>query len=225
MQGARINKLLIGGGIAAAIMLAIVGTMFYGSKKKLDLEARSATSINQATTRLQEGLAVTLDAPAAAGTLEAHTKAVGQLLEALQREDMHRNRPLAEATELYLVEAHAILRNRTNAARARGAALASRRALTGHISAAGSRGPGWIQDALALKQRAERDSFDYRNALGTYAGLLQGHRETQDKVRAVRPSARLLEDAQVQAALQAARAAEQQAVADLEHLRQMAIPH
>lgn len=224
MEGARINKLLISGGIAAAIMLAIAGTMFYGSKKKLDLESRAATSINQATMRLQEGLAVALDAPAAATTLDTHTKAVGQMLEALQREDMHRNRPLADAAELYLVEAHAILRNRTNAARARGAATASRRALTGHMAAAGGRGQRWIDNALALKQRAERDSFDYRNALGTYVGLLQGHRETQDKVRAVRPGARLLEDAQVQAALQAARAAEQQAVADLERLRAMAIP-
>jgi hypothetical protein len=121
------------------------------------------------------------------------------------------------------VEAHAILRNRGTAARTRGAALASRRALTGHMAAAGGRGSGWIQNALALKQRAERDSFDYRNALGTYAGLLQGHRETQDKVRAVRPGMRLLEDAQVQAALQAARAAEQQAEADLERLRALVI--
>jgi hypothetical protein len=41
----------------------------------------------------------------------------------------------------------------------------------------------------------------------------------------VRPGARLLDDAQVQGALQSARAAEQQAVADLERLRAMAIPH
>jgi len=219
MQGARINKLLIGGGIAAAVLLAIVATLFYGSFKKHGLESKAVSHIATATARLQEGVVLALDAPNAAATLEEHTKAVAQLIESLKREDATRNRALAEAAELYLVDAHAILRNRANAARARGAALASRRALSGHMAAAGGRGQGWIQNALALKQRAERDSFDYRNALGTYAGLLQGHRETQDKLRAVRPGVRLMEDAQVQAALQAARAAEQQAVADLERLR------
>lgn len=224
MQGARINKLLIGGGIAAAVLLAIVGTLFYGSMKKVGLESKAVSHIATATARLEEGLALPLDTPGAAGTLEEHTRTVSQLLDSLRREDAHRNRALAEAAELYLVDAHAILRNRGNAAQARGAAVASRRALAGHIAAAGGRGEGWIQNALALKQRAERDSFNYRNALGTYAGLLQGHRDTQEKVRAVRPGVRLLENAQVQAALKAAKDAEQQAVADLEKLRSMALP-
>ena len=219
MQGARINKLLIGGGIAAAVVLAIVATLFYGSFKKHGLESKAVSHIATATSRLQEGIALPLEAQGTAGKLEEHAKTVAQLVESLKGEDARRNRPLADAAELYLVEVHAILRNRGNAARARGAALASRRTLTGHIAAAGGRGQGWIQNALALKQRAERDSFDYRNALGTYAGLLQGHRDTQDKVRAVRPGARLMEDAQVQAALKAARDAEQQAVVDLERLR------
>jgi hypothetical protein len=223
MQGARINKLLIGGGIAAAVLLAIVATMFYGSMKKHGLESKAVSHIATATSRLQEGLALPLEAQGTAGTLEEHTKAVAQLIESLKREDAQRNRALADSAELYLVDAHAILRNRASAARARDAASASRRALTGHIAAAGDRGQGWIQNALALKQRAERDSFDYRNALGTYAGLLQGHRDTQEKVRAVRPGMRLLEDAQVQAALKAAREAEQQAIADLERLRAMVI--
>jgi hypothetical protein len=219
MRGARINKLLIGGGIAAALLLAIVGTLFYGSFKKINLESKAVSHIATATAQLQEAIALPLDGQGAAGRLEEHAKAVAGLLESLKREDAHRNRALADAAEVYLVDAQAILRNRTNAARARGAAIASRRALTGHIAAAGARGPGWIQNALALKQRAERDSFDYRNALGTYAGLLQAHHESQARVRAVRPNARLLEEPQVQAAFKAAKDAEQQAVADLEKLR------
>ena len=219
MSQPRTNRLLIGGGIAAAVLLAIVATLFYGSFKKHGLESRAVSHIATATSRLQEGIALPLEAQGTAGALEEHTKAVAQLIESLKREDAQRNRALAEAAELYLVDAHAVLRNRANAARARGAAIASRRALTGHVAAAGGRGEGWIQNALALKQRAERDSFDYRNALGTYAGLLQGHRETQDKVRVARPGARLLEEAQVQAALKAAKETEQQAVADLERLR------
>lgn len=219
MEGARINKLLIGGGIAAAVLLAVVATLFYGSFKKHRLESNAVAHVATATAHLREGIALPLGAQGAAAKLEEHDKAVGQLIESLKREDASRNRPLAEAAELYLVDAHAILRNRASAARARGAALASRRALTGHIAAAGSRGAGWIQNALALKQRAERDSFDYRNSLGAYIGLLQAHHESQAKVRAVRPGAALLEESQVQAAIKAGREAEQQAVADLEKLR------
>jgi hypothetical protein len=219
MQGARINKLLIGGGIAAAILLAIVATMFYGSFKKHRLESNAVTNVATATAHLQDGIALPLEAAGTAAALEEHTKAVAQLVASLKREDAQRNRALAEAADLYLVDAQAILRNRANAASARGTAIASRRALTGHIAAAGGRGQGWIQNALALKQRAERDSFNYRNALGTYAGLLQSHHESQAKVRAVRPGAKLLEEAQVQAAIKVAKDAEQQAVADLEKLR------
>jgi hypothetical protein len=219
MQGARINKLLIGGGIAAAILLAIVATMFYGSFKKHRLESNAVTNVATATAHLQDGIALPLEAAGTAAALEEHTKAVAQLVASLKREDAQRNRALAEAADLYLVDAQAILRNRANAASARSTAIASRRALTGHIAAAGGRGQGWIQNALALKQRAERESFEYRNALRAYTGLLQGHHETQAKLRAARPGVKLLEEAQVRAAIKAAQDAEQQAVADLEKLR------
>jgi hypothetical protein len=219
MQGARISKLLIGGGIAAAILLAIVGTLFYGSYKKQGLESRAVSHVATATALLQEGIALPLEAQGTAGKLEEHGRAVAKLLESLKREDAKRNRALADAAELYLVEALAMLRNRANAARMRAAASASRHALAGHMAAAGGRGPGWIQNALALKQRAERESFEYRNALRAYTGLLQGHHETQAKLRAARPGVKLLEEAQVRAAIKAAQDAEQQAVADLEKLR------
>jgi len=225
MQAARINKLLIGGGIAAAVLLAVVSTLFYGSYRKHGLESKAVSHIASATSLLQQGIALPLDAQGAPAKLEEYARSAAQLLDSLRREDAARNRPLAEAAELYLVDAQAILRNRQNAARSRGAAAASRRALTGHIAAAGGRGQGWIQNALALKQRAERDSFDYRNALGAYVGLLQAHNESQAKVRAVRPGATLLEESQVQAAIKAAQAAEQQAVADLEKLRALVIPN
>jgi hypothetical protein len=86
------------------------------------------------------------------------------------------------------------------------------------------RGAGWIDQALALKARAERDNFDYRTAIGAWAELLRAHRDTQDKVRAALPSARLLGDAERDAALKRAKDAEQQATGELQRIRQMAIP-
>ncbi len=149
---------------------------------------------------------------------------MGQYLAALRREDGSRNRALAEAAELYLVDAQAMLRNQANAVRARGASAASRRALTAHISHASGRGAGWIDQALALKGRAERYYFEYRTAMGAFADLLKAHRDTQDKVRAALPAAPLLEAAVVDGAYQRARQAEEQAAAELERIRQMVVP-
>jgi len=156
--------------------------------------------------------------------IEEHGKAVAQYLAALRREDSDRNRALAEAAELYLVDAQAMLRNQANAVQARGTSAASRRALVAHISHAGGRGAGWIDQALALKGRTERYYFEYRTAMGAFAELLKAHRDTQDKVRAALPAAPLLEAAVVDGAYQRARQAEEQAAAELERIRQMVVP-
>jgi hypothetical protein len=223
MRPADRSKLIIAGAVAF-IALAVALGWLWGAKKTQDLESSARGSIVATTARLQESLALSPDAPDALASLEQHAKAVGQALEALRREDAKRNRPLAEAAELYLVDAQAMLRNQTNATRARAAALASRRALAAHMSHAAGRGQGWIEQALALKARAERDHFDYRTSIGTWAELLRAHRDTQDKVRAALPAARLLEQGLVDAAYKRAKDAEQQAAAELERIRQMAIP-
>lgn len=223
MAAARRNKLILIGAVAILALSIVLGWL-WGAKKTRDLESSARGSIAASTARLQESLALSPDAPDALARLEAHAKAVGQDLEALRREDAKRNRALAEAAELYLIDAQAMLRNQTNATRARAAALASRRALAAHMGRAAGRGAGWIDQALALKARAERDNFDYRTAVGAWAELLRTHRDTQDKVRAALPAARLLGDAERDAALKRAKDAEQQAAAELERIRQMAIP-
>ncbi len=222
MPGANRNTLLIGGAVAFVALLA-AGSWLWGHKKTQDLESSARGSIAAATARLEEALALAPDSPGALPKLEEHSKVVAQYLEALRSEDAGRNRALAEAAELYLVDAQAMLRNQANAARSRAAASASRRALTAHMNHAAGRGQGWIDQAVALKAKAERDNFDYRSALGALAELLRAHRDTQDKVRAVQPAARLLAAAQLDAAYQRAKAAEQEAAAELERLRQMAI--
>lgn len=223
MQAASRNKRIIAGAIAALVLAVVLGWL-WGAKKTHDLESSARASIGVATSRLQEALELSPDAPDALAKLEEHTKAVGQHLEALRREDAARNRPLAVAAELYLIDVQAMLRNQTNATRARRAALASRRALAAHMGHAAGRGEGWIQQALALKARAERDNYDYRTSIGVYAELLRVHRDTQGEVRAVFPVARLVEEPLRDAAFKRAKDAEQQAAAELERIRQMAIP-
>jgi len=223
MQAPNRNKFIVLGAVAALALVVVLGWL-WGAKKTRDLESSARGSIVATTALLREALALAPDAPGAHAKIEEHTKAVAQYLAALRREDSSRNRALAEAAELYLVDAQAMLRNEANAVQAHGASAASRRALTAHISHAGGRGAGWIDQALALKGRTERYYFEYRTAIGAFADLLKAHRDTQAKVRAALPSAPLLEAAVVDSAYQRARQDEEQAAAELERIRQMVVP-
>ncbi|MDH3318236.1 MAG: hypothetical protein OEO84_00910 [Betaproteobacteria bacterium] len=222
MRSSSRSKILLGG-FAAVIVLAIAGSLFYGVKKKHDLESSATASAADATARLREAAGTALDAPQAADRLQTHADALARHLERLRAEDVSRNKSLAEAAELYLVDVQAILRVQANAARALAASRASRRALAAHIEHAEGRGPGWIQRALALKERAERDNFDYRTALGALAALYRAHRDSQDKLRAAAPGTPFLEEAARARLHQAAKDAEVQAEQDLEQLRRLPI--
>ena len=223
MQNPNRNQLLVIGAVAFVALAVALGWL-WGAKKTRDLESSARGSIVATTALLREALALSPDATGAHAKIEQHGKTVGQYLAALRREDSDRNRALAEAAELYLVDAQAMLRNQANAVQARGTSAASRRALVAHISHAGGRGAGWIDQALALKGRTERYYFEYRTAMGAFADLLKAHRDTQDKVRAALPAAPLLEAAVVDGAYQRARQAEEQAAAELERIRQMVVP-
>jgi hypothetical protein len=222
MRSALRGKLLLGA-FAAFIVLAIGGSFYYGAKKKRDLESSAASAVADATARLREAGAAPLDAAQAAAQLQVHEAALAQHLARLRAEDASRNKVLAEAAELYLVDVHAIVRVQGNAARARAAARTSRRALAAHVESAEGRGPGWIQSALALKARAERDNFDYRTAVGALAGLLFAHSESQEKLRAAAPGAPLIEEAMRKALHQAAKDAAAKAEQDLDQLRRLPI--
>jgi hypothetical protein len=222
VQAATRQKLLFAG-FAAIIVLAIAAIMAYGSKKKHELESSAAASVAAATADLREAVALALDAQGAADKLERFGADLGARLEALRAEDSSRNKPLAEASELYLVDVGAILHNQASAARALAAAHASSRALAAHLERAEGRGPGWIDRALALKGKAERDNFDLRTSMGALAELLRAHADTQDKLRAVYPGAPLLAEAARKAALDAAKAAQDKAAQDLERLRRLPI--
>ncbi|MGD9953707.1 MAG: hypothetical protein AB7S87_14105 [Burkholderiales bacterium] len=212
------SQLLVAG-LAALVILAAAGAYFWGAKKTQDLESSAQEGMAAATSALRAALAKAGDAAA----IEAQGAIVAQALQALQSEDASRNKALYEAAELYLVDVQAMLRNQASAARAAAAAHAASRALERHLDAAAGRGPGWIQEALARKSRAERAYFDWRTALGALAGLYDAHRETQARLRAAAPQAPMLGEEERLALFQGAQAADAQAAAELERLRRLPI--
>jgi hypothetical protein len=210
-------------GAAAVLIVAIAGVFLYGAKKRQDLESSAITSATQATADLREAAGLAVGAPRAADALRARDVDLERRLAALRAEDSARNPRLAEAAELYLVDAQAILRNHAEASRAFTAWRLSRAALLAHLRNAGERGPGWIQQALELKNRAERDNFDARTAAEALERLLKAHPDTQAKLHAVAPSVPLLGDAERRALQKAAHDAVDKAENDLQNLRRLPV--
>ncbi|HEX5091263.1 MAG TPA: hypothetical protein VFV84_01085 [Burkholderiales bacterium] len=211
------------GAIAAVLVLVVAGVMLYGAKKKKDLESSALASAMQATAYLREAAGLGVGAPRAADALRAHSDDLERRLATLRAEDSGRNRALAEAAEVYVVDAQAILRNHSEASRAFTAWRSSRAALLAHLRNAGNRGPAWIQTALALKSRAERDNFEARTAAEALEGLLKAHGDSQARLRAVAPKVPLLGDAERRALQQSAHDAVERAENDLQALRRLPI--
>jgi len=211
------------GGLAAVLVLAVAGAFLYGAKKKKDLESSALSSAAQATAYLREAAGLAIGAPRAADQLRKDGEDLERRLAALRAEDSSRNRLLAEAAEIYVVDAQAILRNHAEASRAFTAWRASRAALLAHLRHSGGRGTGWIQDALALKARAERDNFDGRTAAEALEGLLKAHGDSQQRLRAVAPSVPLLGEAERRSLQKAAQEAIERAEDDLQALRRLPI--
>jgi len=210
-------------GAVVALVVVVASVVLYGAKKKQDLESSAITSATQATADLREAAGLALGAPRAADVLRARDVDLERRLAALRAEDSTRNPALAQAAELYLVDAQAILRNHAEASRAFTAWRTSRAALRAHLRNAGSRGAGWIQDALALKNRAERDNFDARTAAEALERLLKAHPEAQAKLHAVAPSVPLLGDAERRGLQKAAHDAVDKAEVDLQNLRRLPV--
>ena len=219
MPSQRRSPLLIG--IAVVVVLAIAGYFLFGAKKTRDLESSAGAGIADATQRLRGALSTKPGTAGAAGALAADATAIDESLARLRAEDASRNKALAAAAELYLVDVQAILKNEAAAARAAGAWEASRKALLAHLDRAQGRGPGWIDRALALKDKAEKDNFEYRNALGTVADLLRAHQDTQATLRAAWPAAPMIEDEERKEGRKRAQQAAEQASEELQKLRQL----
>jgi len=215
------RRTLLFGSLVAAVVLAVAGAFLYGAKKTRDLESSATACAARATEQLRAASGLALGAPQTEGALRAAGDELERRLAALRAEDMARNRPLAQAAELYAVDVQAILRNQADTSRALIASGASRRALEAHLRNAAGRGAGWIQRALALKTRAERDNFDARTSAEALEGLLKAHRDSQDKLRALAPRAPLIEEAERQKLQQAAKDALQRAEDDLQRLRRL----
>jgi hypothetical protein len=117
-----------------------------------------------------------------------------------------RDRPLADAAELYLFAARAIVQRSADRARNAEQATRARQALASHMSGPRGRNDAWIRDAVELKKRAERAYFDLDTSLKALTDLLENLPESEKPLAARVDPGLLLEAPEREAALKQIRA-------------------
>lgn len=171
--------------IATAVGIAIAAGVGYGMHKatKEHNEKRAVLSvIGDTTAQVRGGLKT--PSPEALAKIEGNLGVV----------KAWSNAERAEATELYLVSARAILRRRADADRLMQKTLGSRAALAAHMNRAARRDTTWIRTATSLKRQVERDHFELDVQLKALAELLDSFPEA-NKPLAPHVQASLLMDA------------------------------
>lgn len=152
--------------IAVAVAIAAVGGYWaFASWQKQSQHAAISALVRDATGVLNDGLG---KSPAG-----DEPKRIDAALERLRSTRASRQRPFAEAAEVYLVGARAVLDKRAEIARLRQHAEASRRQLEAHMATPRGRNDSWIRQATDLKKRMDQAYFDLNVALEAQAELLR----------------------------------------------------
>ena len=152
-------------GLVALIAVSALGYWGLGAYRKSQQQKAVSALIGDSTRRLDSALALEKET-------ESSPQTVGKLDEQVQDVDRHvielhdlgdsPNRALAAAADDYLLTVRQILRQQAASHRYRLQLTASEDDLRGHMRTAGRRSGSWIEDAVRLKDRMERNYFDYR---------------------------------------------------------------
>ena len=155
-------------GIAAAVLAVALALAWWGYKsyKKSQLQRDVIALVQDSTSRLQEALGLMTAGIEVRGRLEASFAALQVSVEKLQAMDASLNPPLVRAADAYITDVHALLRRQLATHGGRDPVRADLTEIAEHMRSAAGRSEEWIRQALALKQRLEKNYFDYRFAAG-----------------------------------------------------------
>jgi len=209
--------------LVAATVLGYCGFREYGER---GLHAAVVALVADTTARLRDALDGAAGARAADPTevarrLDEQAGEVDQRLAALHRLRASPDRALFDAADLYMVTARELLRRTASTHRDREAFVSSTRALRNLAQTADRRSGAWIGQAIAAKERAERDYSDYRRAVDATVSLLESLGDPRERLaRRVDPAILIEEGLRAQAA-ERAREAGKRAAEELDHARRL----
>jgi hypothetical protein len=213
--------------VAGALILALVvglGWWGYRAVKKSDLQRNTLALVQDSTVLLREALGLVAAGSEIRGRLEASFGELHKNVQRVQALDASLNPPLIRAADAYVTDVHAFLRRQLEAHKSRDAVRVDVNELSDHLRSAGARSSEWIRRALELKQRLEKDYFDYRFAAGGLDKSFGALRETRKAFEPLAVNATVVDELLIIEAQERMKTATAQLDKEVAAARQLPVP-
>ena len=214
--------------LAVAVLLFASALGYWGVSvyRKGQQHKAVGALVGDASRRLESALALETEASAASsqqtvGKLDDQAQEVDRHVMELHDMSVGPNRELFAAADDYLLTVRQILRQQAASHRYRVQVAASDTALRQHMGAAGQRSGAWINEAVRMKDRLERNYFDYRVSAEALDRLLAAYPASRKKLVAQLGMPLLAEEA-VEDARRRSAATLKRVSASVEQARQLA---
>jgi len=216
---------LSGVGLAAIAAFLALAYWGYRTYTKSQLQKAVIELVRDSSDRLQAGFAVeagTASTDRTVAKLDDLAQEVDKHVIELNRLSASRNRPLVDAADEYILTIRQILRSQAASKRYYAQVAARDRALRDHMRGSNRRSRAWIDEAVRMKDRLERDYFDYRMSAEALGRLLDSLPETRKKLALHVGTAPLADERAVRKARQRAFEDSKRVADEVERARQLA---
>jgi hypothetical protein len=213
--------------VNAAVVLAVVAAVYlaYGTYRKSETGREGIALAQDTARRLQEALAVdpgraSSESVQAAGE---HAAAASRNLDALRRGNAAGKPELMDALDDFALTGREILVRQAAGLRFRQQFLASSQALREHMRADNRTG-AWVREAVKAKDRVEKDYRDYAAAAEALDKLLESYPASDARLASRLKTAPLVDEKLIAESRKRSNAALKLATAEVERIRQFAVP-
>jgi hypothetical protein len=181
------------GALVLAIACALAWWVYRESQKR-ELQRDVVALAQDSTARLREALDLLTAGAEARAELETDFTALEGNVKETHALDASIYPALVQAAEAYATDVQALLRRELALHAGRDAVHVDIGAINNHLSAASTRSPEWISQALALHQRLDKSYLDYRLAAGGLEQSLHSLHDTSLTLRTFVPATVVIEE-------------------------------
>lgn len=209
----------------AAVVLLVAGPGYYFYSQSVKDAQRKAIAHHVTETTKSLALAVSLrGADGEAQQLDAQVEAAERRLAALRGAPSKAVPEVYEAGEQYIGDAQRVMRRQAVLVRVRIATAGAQNALIAHMGRADSRSDEWIREAVALRQKLEKEFFEFRAAASAYSSALEAIPAARRQAAAVLRGAEFYDESVLGKVQMRASEDARSAAVELENLKKLPPP-
>jgi hypothetical protein len=209
----------------AAVVLLVAGPGYYFYSQSVKDTQRKAVAQQVTETTKSLALAISLrGADGEAQQLDAQVEAAERRLAALRGAPGKSVPEVYEAGEQYITDAQRVMRRQAALVRVRIATAGAQNALIAHMGRAENRSDEWIREAVGLRQKLEKEFFEFRAAATAYSSALEAIPASRRQAVAAVPGAAFYDEAALGKVQMRAAEDARSATAELENLKKLPPP-